>query len=469
VRESLPPPKGPCGESNGKRLTSRPGAPLSRLLLPRIALLWSVCLGLAVPSLGLAQPPPSAPSTPSTPSGAGGISEGMLDTRWTTRSRDRYGPRRDSLQAVSLGPRTLHLLLGGFDQGAGLPFGIELTTADRIKGVELRARAITSTRLYQRFELGVSFPRFFDERTHLDLWASYRLRTRDNFFGIGPATSRSPETNYAHDQRAYHAQLSRELAPRIIAGLAFQVANSNAYPGREKGTHDLPIGQFVPVEGLPGLHSAIQTVGWGGFLEIDRRNDERGLTRGGALFLRLLDVHGVGRVSRQPKDLIAPTTAGWRELEVDLRGYLPLGSDFTSLALRFFSDQRHVKADQLIPFYELPWLGGRNHHRGFRNFRFRGSRSLLFSLEPRQTIWKPTDTRGIDLFVFVDAGGIWGGPFGERFRKGPDVSERFRWAHVRYGAGGGIQFRLNPRTAFRLDLGGSREQRMAFLSFSRGF
>lgn len=477
MKETIPPTKNPIKRSNRPR-RRRPGdRAISRHALLGLALAWCVIPGLAdrsgsVELFAQALPGPATPATPATPPGdgnGGGKSESFLDTRWTTRSRDRYLPRRDTLQAVAIGPRYLHLLLGGFDQGAGLPLGVELTTADRIRGVELRARALSSTRLYQRFELSVYFPRFLDDRTQLDLWASYRLRTRDNFFGIGPRTPESPETNYAQDQRGYHAQLSREFAPRLLAGLTFYTTNGNAYPGREKGTDDLPIGQLIPVGGLPGLHAGVQTIGWGGFLDLDRRKDERGLTRGGYLSLRLLDVTGLGRTPQPPNGPPSGARAGWREVEIDARGYLPLGSDFTSLAVRIFSDQRHVKADRMIPFYELPWLGGRNHHRGFRNFRYRGRHSLLFSVEPRQTVWKPTATRGIDLFVFGDAGQIWGGPFGRSIRPANSPGEPFAWGQFRYGVGGGVQFRLNPRTAFRLDVGGSREQRMAYLSFSRGF
>lgn len=479
MREIVPPATDPT--QRARRDGRCPGnQAASRFALLGLGLAWCVILGLtdrsgSVVVLAQIPPAPAPPTTPAGPTGppsiggGSGNSEGILDTRWTAKSRDRYLPRRDTLQAVAVGPRYLHLLLGGFDQGAGLPLGVELTTADRIRGVELRARAISSTRLYQRFELSVYVPRFLDDRTHLDLWASYRLRTRDNFFGIGPLAPLSPETNFAQDQRGYHAQLSREFAPRLLAGLTFYTANSNAYPGREKGTNDLPIGQLFPEGSLPGLHSAVQTIGWGGFLDIDRRNDTQGLTRGGSLSLRLLDVTGLGRAPQQLTGRPAAARAGWRELEIDLRGYLPLGSDFTSLAVRLFSDQRHVKADRMIPFYELPWLGGRNHHRGFRNFRYRGRHSLLFTVEPRQTIWRPTATRGIDLFVFGDAGQVWGGPYGRSIEPAASPSEPFAWARFRYGVGGGVQYRLNPRTAFRLDIGGSREQRMAFLSFSRGF
>ena len=44
-------------------------------------------------------------------------------------------------------------IVGGFEQGAGIAGGVQLTTADAIPHLELRAAALTSTTLYRRFDL----------------------------------------------------------------------------------------------------------------------------------------------------------------------------------------------------------------------------------------------------------------------------------------------------------------------------
>ncbi len=383
-------------------------------------------------------------------------------------SKDRNAPRRENLQSFKLGSKHLNALIGGFEQGAGFPFGIEVTTADKVPGVELRARALASTRLYRRFELGAFVPKLGDEKTHLDLWFSYRLRTRDNFFGIGPRTGEVPETNFANDQRSYNVSLVRDFKKGVQAGVYAQLANTDAYRGEEKDTEDIPVDILFsgnpavtpPTRWIPGLNVNAKIVTYGAFAEIDQRDNNRGLTKGFYFYGRLASFDGLKNE--------AFSDFGWHEAELDGRVYLPLGSDFTSLALRAFTELKRTKGGSQIPFYELAWLGGRNTHRGFRNFRFRGNNSLLFTIEPRRTVWKQSETKGLDLFAFGDAGQVWGD---NRSRTNPLIlaNDKFASEHWRFGIGGGFQYRVNRSTAIRLDVGHSNETNMVFFSVSRGF
>ncbi len=379
-------------------------------------------------------------------------------------SSDRLGPRRDNLQSRQLAGSHLRMLIGVFEQGAGFPFGIELTTANAIPAIEFRARALVSTRLYRRLEVGGFIPRLGDERTHLDLWAGCQMRTRDNLFGIGPRTPLTPETNYASEERSLNAVLSRDLGRGVVAGLYGYVARSTGRAGTERGTNDLPITRLFPGTtpelSLPGLDVTARLAGIGTFIESDRRDNRRGLTRGSYLYARFASIDSLKR------SLL--TDFGWREAELDGRGYLPIAGDSTSLALRSLLTLRSAKGGSLIPFYELSWMGGRNQHRGFRNFRYRANNLLLLSIEPRQTVWKKSETRGLDIFVFGDAGQVWGDT---RRPASPKISEnnRFASANWRYGVGGGVQYRLNSNLAFRLDLGRSPEAKTVFFSVSRGF
>src|SRR5262245_41904243 len=106
--------------------------------------------------------------------------------KWGERSfsRDRNGPRRDNLNAIKI---TNHFngLVGGFEQGAGLGLGIEVTTSSgkELKGFELYGRALVSTRAYRKAEIGA---RIGNDNTHGEVWFGYLRRTRDNFFNIGP-------------------------------------------------------------------------------------------------------------------------------------------------------------------------------------------------------------------------------------------------------------------------------------------
>lgn len=394
---------------------------------------------------------------------AGGI--GGFSNR--TVQRDRNGPRRENLQAIHVAGKHVNALIGGFDQGAGFGFGVELTTAEKLPVVELRARALVSTRFYRRFEAGVYVPHLFDsEKTHLDLWFNYQKRTRDNFFGIGPRTpDDSAETNFASDERSYNLVVSHDVAEKVQVGAYARLANTNAYRGKDD--NDIPIDTFfspnpavTPITRfLPGLYTNAQIFSYGGFAELNFRNNEVGLPKGGYGYVRIASSEG-------KNDPI--TEFGWNEVELDGRAYIPLGSDFTSLALRAFVELRDPKDGRQIPFYEQAYFGGRSHGRGFRNFRFRGNNSLLFSVEPRRTVWKQSETKGLDAFVFGDGGQVWGD---NRSNTNPLIlaNDKFRSENWRFSVGSGVQYRMSKSFAVRIEVGHSNEANMVFFSVGRGF
>src|SRR5205814_1684834 len=70
----------------------------------------------------------------------------------------REVPLRETLTAIPLGTVYARALVGGFDQGAGIGGGVQLTSANAIPVVELRAAALTSTQRYQRFDVEAFLP-----------------------------------------------------------------------------------------------------------------------------------------------------------------------------------------------------------------------------------------------------------------------------------------------------------------------
>ncbi|HSO74573.1 MAG TPA: hypothetical protein VLU47_07035, partial [Blastocatellia bacterium] len=121
----------------------------------------------------------TTPSTPQSGNPQGGISG--FSSR--VKSFHRNGPTRQSWNTIDLGTKYARAVIGGFEQGASIGLGVQLTTADSIRGVEFRLAAVTTPSLYRRFEGEAYFPRVFGENTHADVWFEYLRRTKDNFFG----------------------------------------------------------------------------------------------------------------------------------------------------------------------------------------------------------------------------------------------------------------------------------------------
>lgn len=384
-----------------------------------------------------------------------------------TISRERNAPVRESATAIPLGSKYFNALLNGLAQGAGFVFGVEATTADAIPGIEFRARALASTRLYYRFEGEAFFPKVGSENTHASIWYNYTKRTRDRFFGLGPRTPETPETNYGTIARAFNVSIFHDFAKGVQAGVYARISNTSAFRG--DNDNDIPVDALfsgnpavIPMTRfVPGLNTNAKLYSYGAFAEIDKRDNERGLTKGGYLYGRVASFQGI-------KNGNAFSDFGWNELELDGRAYVPLFSDSTSLALRIAGEFRNPKGGSQIPFYEQAWLGGHGHGRGFRNYRFRGNNLLLFTAEPRQTIWKQDENKGLDAFIFGDFGQVWGdnrSPFNPLIR----ANDRFASQNWRTGFGGGVQYRWSKSVAGRLEFGHSNERNLIYFSISRGF
>lgn len=405
----------------------------------------------------------ATPPSPPSPSPQAGVS--ALSGR--AFSRDRNAPQQFSLTGIKLASH-VNALVGGFDQGAGFGFGMEFTTSKggELKGYEFYARALGSSRLYHAGELGA---RVGTDKTRGEVWFNYTRRTRDSFFGFGSLNPRTARTNYETERRSYNGLFAHKFKPNIEAGLYGAFSSTGSYPG--ENDRDIPIDTLfsgdpnvIPSTAfLPGFQQTVRLVSYGGFAEVDLRNNDRGLTRGGYFYGRFGSVDGVDNDNTL-------SDFGWLETELDGRVYIPVLSNKTSLALRGYAVLREPKGSSQIPFYEQGFVGGRSFGRGFQNFRFRGNNSVLFSGEVRQTVWSMNDenTRGLDLVVFTDVGQVWGD---NRPRRDPSVAlnDDFDSKNYRTGFGGGIQYRINKSFAFRLEIGASNERVLNYVSLRPGF
>jgi len=407
---------------------------------------------------------PSAAPTPQITGPTGPTPTAKVTDR--IKVREYLAPWRETYVSIRTGPKYINAVVGGFPEGSGLGFGVEFTTADKIPGVELRAMALTSTLLYQRYKLEAYFPSVGDERTRANIWFNYLLATRWNFYGIGPRSIESQRTSFQLEQRSYNSLLQRDFTRRLKAGVYAGVANAGATNGDNQNVS--PINAFfsgsptvTPITSwAPGLDMNAEIVYYGLYGEYDGRNNERGLVKGWYLYGLFGSYDGIDNGA-------VFTDYGWLQAVLDGRFYIPLGSDKTSFAGRAYAWLENPKGGSQIPFYYMAFVGGRMFTRGFRNFRFRGNNALVLSAELRQTVWTQKDTRGLDIHFFGDAGQVWGD---NRSSTDPAAlaNDNFSSSNWRCGVGGGLTYRFNKAFAVRLELGHSNEGNLAYFSLTRG-
>jgi outer membrane protein assembly factor BamA len=406
--------------------------------------------------------PQASPQASPSPTATGTIKKVVRDVKM----RERNFPERSSRTAIGIGTKYTSAVFRGMRQGAGFGAGVELSTADAIPSVEFRATAQVTTKLYRTFEGEAYVPRVGDDRTHADIWFNYTRRTKDNFFGIGPLVNRANETNYSLEERSFNAGLYRDFTRRAQAGVYVRFANSRAFRGEDDS--DPPVGllfsgdpaRVAASRFLPGLDTHAEIFSVGAYGAYDRRDNSRGLTRGAYLYGRVASNDGLKHGSF--------SDFGWFETELDGRGYVPLGGDKTSAALRTYAWLKNPKGASQIPFYDMAFLGGRSYVRGFDEYRYFGNNLLMFTAELRQTVWSKSEAKGVDVFAFSDAGQVWGD---NRSQVDPLVlrNDKFDSRNWRASIGGGAQYRLGGAFVVRAEVAHSNEANKFYLSFGRGF
>ena len=284
-----------------------------------------------------------------------------------------------------------------------------------------------------------------------------------NFFGIGSRIPKDFRTEYTLEQRSYQTSFSRDLTDKLQGGVYVQVSNTFGTRGKNESLDPIDT-LFSAIEPdtagqwVPGLLSFSKILSYGTYLLFDKRDASVDLTRGLQLYGRLSSFQGL-----ENKGSFADY--GWNEAEFDARGYIPLGSSKTSLAVRSRGQFAATKGGSKIPFYDLAWLGGREYVRGYSTYRLRAPNMLMFSTELRRTIYAKSKVRGIDGFVFADTGQVWG-----HYRPSSDLqSLKFSSSNWHSGIGGGVQYRHSAKVAGRVEIGHSNEGNLIYASMTRGF
>jgi len=382
----------------------------------------------------------------------------------------RSVPLRENLTAIDLHSKSLNQpyvrlkgIVGGFAQGSGIAGGAQITTSNAIPHLQFRANFLVSTVLDRRFDLEAVL-NTNGNRNHVDAWFSYMKRSND-FFGIGPGSSDVSRNFFDTDQRSYQASFYRDLTRQLQGGVFVQVMNTHSGLGSSQDpviTDNFAGSPGQPgLQWIPGLLSTTKILTYGGYVELDGRNKSKDLTRGYDVYVRAVSSDGL-KTNADFSDY------SWLEGEFDARGYIPLGSSRTSLALRSRGQFKNPRGGSQIPFYDLSYLGGREYVRGYETYRFRGNDLLMFSTELRQTVYKKTNHRGVDVFAFADSGQTWGDA-----RSAIETSilaiQHYSFSSWHSGVGGGVQYRHSQSFAARLEAARSNEGMKIYASISRGF
>ncbi len=317
---------------------------------------------------------------------------------------------------------------GNIVPGAGFAAGPQYTRTGLWDGrlnFTVQGRASMNESYLGRMDL--SLQNLFGDRISLNFSAEHRNISEMPYYGPGPDSRKTGRSDY----RLEDTNLELRPAVRIYKGLRAGPIGSYLINNVGPGHSSVFISseqQFGPDQ-APGIDR--QTNFWrgGGFVEYDWRNQASSPTSGGkysAQYVRYLD-RDAGRYS-------------FFRLDLDASQYFPLFNSTRVIALHGASSLTTTGANQRVPFYVQPTLGGPDTLRGYRFNRFYGDNSTVVNAEYR---WEASPV--LQMVAFADGGKVF------------NRWEQWNFHDIQTDVGFGLRMKFHSRNVFSFDTGFSHE------------
>ena len=329
--------------------------------------------------------------------------------------------------------------IGGLTTGGGFAGGVGYRKHLFGDQFFLNASTAISTKAYKEVVADASLPGLVNGWLEIGTNVHWRDFPQEDFFGIGGDSLLTNRTNYAHES----AGISGRVALKPVRWLRFGTEIGHVSQTIGTGTdRRFPSTETVFTDAdAAGLAEQPSFLFKNLFIEIDYR-DQPGNPRSGGLW--------------------RATYGSWNERELNQYDF----GRFDAEAAHFFPifDKKRVFALRVgvsyvnndrgnrVPFYYLPYIGGSNTLRGFKEFRFRDENVVFMNVEYR---WEAF--AGLDMALFFDAG--------EARSDWQEID--FRDAKTSYGIG--FRFNTYKSVFMRLDLGAGGEGRQIFFKFGPAF
>jgi len=333
-----------------------------------------------------------------------------------------------------------HPKLGSLTTGSGFAFGAGYRNSPILKRYgRLELWGARSLRSYWAVEARAIFPELASGRLFAEGWAARRDYPQEDFFGIGADARRSDEVSFALNRTMFGARGGVRPVRPLRVGASVEYIKPTVGPGAD--TRVPSIEALFDEAGAPGLARQPNYLLASSFIEWDYRRPLNA-RKGGWYRVEF------SRYSDRDFDAYS-----YNRVDIDVRQFVPFLAERRVLAGRVFMSTSDAGAGQTIPFYLMPYLGGRDTLRGFREYRFRGPHTLLLQAEYRYEIWS-----GLDGALFYDAG--------KAERRRSDLNLR----NLERDYGFGFRFNTDNGVVVRLDAGfGSSDGKHLYITFGGVF
>jgi hypothetical protein len=339
-----------------------------------------------------------------------------------------------------LGREGLYPKLGSLTTGSAFAFGLGYRNRPvfRYRG-NLDIWGAVSMKKYWAVEARANFTDLAGGYVFAEAYGSRRDYPQEDYFGLGPHSLRSNQVSFALRTTSFGASGGVRPVSILRIGAGLDLIQPDVGAGKDGRVPSIE--EIFTDPSAPGLARQPDFLRGRAFVEVDYR-EPRNARKGGWYRLEFSRYHD--------RDLDLYT---FNRLDVDLRQYVGLLAERRVLAGRLFVSTSDTDAGHTMPFYFMPYLGGNDTLRGFREYRFRGPHAILLQGEYRFEIWS-----GFDGALFYDAGKV------TVRRSDLDLKDLER----DYGIG--FRFNTNEGVVMRVDAGfGSRDGKHLYITFGGVF
>jgi hypothetical protein len=330
--------------------------------------------------------------------------------------------------------------IGGLTTGSGFAGGVGYRKHLFDDELFVNVSGALSMKAYKELEADASYPRLWNDRLEVGGTVRWRDFPQEDFFGLGPASRFDTRTNYAFESTDISGRAVLKPLPWFHVGGQIGVFSPTIGPGTDPRMPSTEL-VFTDAE-APGLLEQPTFLYKNLLVEADYR-DQPGNPRSGGLWRM---VYGVW----SDRDL---NRFDFGRFDFEGAHFIPIFDKKRVFALRTGISFVNNDPGHRVPFYFLPYIGGSDTIRSYREFRYRDENAFFFNVEYR---WEAF--AGLDMALFYDGGKV-----------APNW-ESINFKDLKSAYGIGFRFNTYKNVFLRLDIAtGGGEGTRTFFKFGGVF
>ena len=329
--------------------------------------------------------------------------------------------------------------IGGLTTGGGFAGGVGYRKHLFDDQLFVNTSVAASIRGYKQFVAQASYPTLWNDRLEIGGMFRWNDFPQEDFFGIGNDSLSTQRSNYSLESTDVGGLVALKLRPWLRFGTEMGYFSPTLSPGTDPRFPSTEL-VFTDTE-APGLLEQPAYLYKTLFVEIDYR-DQPGNPRSGGLWRAKYGAWNDRDLERYD----------FGRFDAEAAHFFPIFDKKRVIALRMGVSYVNNEPGDRVPFYFMPYIGGSDTVRGFKEFRFRDENVMFMNAEYR---WEAFS--GLDMALFVDVGEV------------SDKWETIDLRRAKKSYGLGFRFNNYKSVFMRFDVSVGGEGTQIFFKFGPAF